>query len=1055
MQCVPDVPPSPEGDKPGCNCTDAEPVSLTTGFFTYDKVDHSLSDVIPITLTRTYRQGDTVSRAFGIGTTHNYEIFLAGDTSAFAYKQLILPDGGRIHFARTSPGTGYLDAVFEHSSTPTEYLGAIITWSETGWLLSLRDGTSYFFRPTGSLEFIEDRHGNLLELRRNSNGTIGVIVSPHGRWVSFTYDSSNRATQVRDNAGRAVSYAYNAGGRLVSVTDANGGVTSYTYDAAGRLSTITTPRGHTLLTNTYDSNGRLIHQLLADGSTYQLEYTLDGSARVIEARVTDPRGFVRRTTFNANGYVTSDSHAFGTPQEQTVTYNRAPSTNLLLSQTDELGRTTSFTYDSLGNLVSVTRAAGTGDAATRSFTYEATYNQPTSVTDPLNHTVSLLRDSLGNVTSITDPLGNSTELTYNAAGQPLTITDPVSHTTQFSYLWGDLSTISDPHGNTTRVFIDDAGDLAALGDALGNWTLYDYDNLNHLTAITDALGGTTALAYDPNGNLASVTDARGGATSYAYDSMDRRISRADPLAASESYAYDPMGNLTSHTDRRGVTSAFSYDGLGRRTFAGFGASGGQYESTISYAWDGGDRLAQVTDSIAGVITRSYDNLDRLTSESTPQGSISYAYDPAGRRTAMTVAGQSTVNYSWDNANRLTGITQGTSSVSFSYDQASRRASLTLPNGIVAAYTYDSASRLTGMSWSLGGTSLGDLNYAYDGGGRIVKRLGSLATTGLPQAVPAATYDLANGLTNWNGTPLSHDANGNMLGDGSNSYAWNARNQLAALNGANLGVFMYDGLGRRTAKSIDGVTKQFLHDGLNPVQELSSSGTPIANLLTGLSIDEFFMRTDAAGARSYLTDILGSAVALSDSGGAIATTYSYEPFGKAIASGVSSANPFQFTGRENDGAGLHYYRARYYSPAINRFISADPLEGSVGGNSYHYAEDRPTSLLDPLGLYGTTNCSLYPNLCRQFPDPTDAPYECVVAPFACNNFPKHLPVSDCIRQCLQDEYPVFNPTPICELPKPIGLPENATIHMFCITRCLQNPENPFDPHGPPLPDAPNS
>jgi len=189
----------------------------------------------------------------------------------------------------------------------------------------------------------------------------------------------------------------------------------------------------------------------------------------------------------------------------------------------------------------------------------------------------------------------------------------------------------------------------------------------------------------------------------------------------------------------------------------------------------------------------------------------------------------------------------------------------------------------------------------------------------------------------------------MLADGSNSYAWNARNQLAGLSGANLGIFMYDGLGRRAAKSIDGVTTQLLHDGLNPVQELSSAGTPTANLLTGLSIDEFFMRTDSAGARSYLTDILGSAVALSDSGGAIGTTYSYEPFGKVTPGGAPRTNPFQFTGRENDGTGLYYYRARYYSPGLQRFIAQDPI-GFLGGdaNLYGYVRNNPIIRRDETG-----------------------------------------------------------------------------------------------------------
>ena len=37
------------------------------------------------------------------------------------------------------------------------------------------------------------------------------------------------------------------------------------------------------------------------------------------------------------------------------------------------------------------------------------------------------------------------------------------------------------------------------------------------------------------------------------------------------------------------------------------------------------------------------------------------------------------------------------------------------------------------------------------------------------------------------------------------------------------------------------------------------------------------------------------------------------------------NPYMFTGRRfDDETGLYYYRARYYSPGIGRFMSADPL-----------------------------------------------------------------------------------------------------------------------------------
>jgi RHS repeat-associated protein len=133
-----------------------------------------------------------------------------------------------------------------------------------------------------------------------------------------------------------------------------------------------------------------------------------------------------------------------------------------------------------------------------------------------------------------------------------------------------------------------------------------------------------------------------------------------------------------------------------------------------------------------------------------------------------------------------------------------------------------------------------------------------------------------------------------------------------------------------------------------VQELQS-GTPSANLLTGLGIDEYFQRTDSGGAMNFLTDALGSRIALTDSSGAVNTSYAYEPFGNVTISGAN-ANSYQFTGRENDGTGLYFYRARYYSATLQRFISQDPI-GFDGGtaNLYQYALGAPTAWVDPLGL----------------------------------------------------------------------------------------------------------
>jgi len=68
----------------------------------------------------------------------------------------------------------------------------------------------------------------------------------------------------------------------------------------------------------------------------------------------------------------------------------------------------------------------------------------------------------------------------------------------------------------------------------------------------------------------------------------------------------------------------------------------------------------------------------------------------------------------------------------------------------------------------------------------------------------------------------------------------------------------------------------------------------------------------------------------------------------LASGQASSNPYQFTGRENDGTGLYSYRARYYNPSLQRFVAQDPKEFVNSTNLYDYVTDDPTDILDPTG-----------------------------------------------------------------------------------------------------------
>jgi len=975
----------PAAGSPGTG--DGDPVDLGTGLLVFNKTDLFLPDVIPIDLTRTYRPKDSMSRAFGIGTTQFYDMFLVGDTVNFSFTDLILPDGGRIHYKRISPGTDFTSAVYRHTSTPTIFYGSTIAFGsgDSGaltWDLTLKDGTVFVFGASNAvlvpgqvaLQSIIDRYGNVLQLTRDSSFDLTTITSPTGRWVQLTYDSSNRVIQATDNAGRIVTYTYDSGGRLSKVKDPNGGVTTYTYDKFDDMLSFTDARGIVYLQNTYDSNHRVVSQTLANGGKYQFAYTLNSSGDVTQTQVTNPLGIVRNVTFNSAGYPVTDVRAVGKPEQQTTTFQWQANTNLLLGIIDALGRNTTFAYDTSADTTQITRLAGTSGAAVTSLTYEPEFHRITSITDALNHTHTFTYDYTGNLVEDIDPLGDKWTATYNGAGQPLSITDPLGDTTNLAYFAGDLVGFTDPLGHTVTRIVNGAGLVATLADALGNTTQFSYDLLDQPTKTVNALGGIMKISYDPDGNLLSTTDARNHTNTYAYDNLDRLISRTDPLSRTDTYQHDLFGNITQFTDRRGTTTTLAYDGLNRIISKAF-ATGGTTTSTTLFTYDAGNRLKQVVDSRSGTVTRTYDGLDDLTSETTPQGTVTYTYDLAGRRTSMTVTGQSTVNYTYDNDDRLTNVNQDSATVAFAYDARGRRVSLTLPNGVVGNYTYDKASRLTGLKYTNLTTTVGNLAYAYDAANRRISAGGTLANPALPAAVSSAAYDAANELTQWGAIKLTYDANGNLAGDGTNGYTWNDRNQLTQISDAGLvkATFQYDAFGRRINTATGGPATSYLYDQINVVQQQSNT---YANLLTGLNPDEIFGRTDTSGLSSFLTDALGSTVALTDATGAIQTAYSYAPFGDTISSGSTSGNPFQFTGRENDGTGLYYYRARYYSPVYSRFISEDPLRFFGGGapnfrssedpfaNGYEYVFSSPTNLRDFSGL--SPNTSLFATLAAGIP-----------------------------------------------------------------------------------------
>jgi RHS repeat-associated protein len=961
----PNQPPSP----PGCA---GDPVDCATGLFLHHVTDLHVDDIVPLTVTRSYRPRDQRPRAFGIGTNLTYDYYLVGSISPYSWQDLVLPNGSRAHFVRTSPGTGFPDAVYEHKTSASIYFGATLRWHGGGscrWELKRKDGTRMCFPDSMSSKNARraavvswsDRHGNKLQFTRDSNSNLTRVASPGGRSLQFTYDSGNRIIAASDNLGRTVHYAYDTAGRLSQVTDAAGGIERYTYDANHNMLTVLDKRGQTLVSNVYDGNDRVVRQTYADGSGNQFAYTLAASGAVSQTDVTDERGTVTRMAFNAAGGLLSVTQAAGLPEQQTVTLERDPVTGLLLSQTDALGRKTAYTYDDKGNMLTRTALAGTADAVTTTMTYTADFSQLANITDALGHTWRMQHDSAGNQTATTDPNGNRIARGYNGGGQPTQAVDGLGNSTEFDYTGYDLSSITDPLRRVTSLYTDQVGRLTSVASPLGNRTLTAYDKLNRITSVTDALDGIASHGYDANSNRVTFTDPKGSTHRFGYDARNRVTSDTDPLGREEKYQYDAKGNLAQKTDRKGQVTRYAHDALDRLKKVTY-ADG----TTVALSYDKGNRVTTMADSANGTLTFTYDSLDRVTRAESPKGSVSYTYYANGLRKSMTAPGMPVVTYSYDDGNRLTRIEQAAGvangnvaqTIVFAYDAADRRIEIRYANGIVRRNTYDAASQLTAVTYHKpDGVLLGDLAYTYDNDGRRTSVSGTLAHAAFPAPVSPIESNAAHAATRFGAQALSYDQNGNLVNDGTQTYVWNARDQLVQIkdaSGAEIARFTYDALGRRQSKTVRGASLGYVYDGANIVQELNglagnngNAASVKAGYISG-GIDEMFAQVAGGKVATYLTDALGSTIRLTDAAGGKLADYTYDPYGNTTADAVVD-NPFQYTGRENDGTGLYYYRARYYAPRLGKFVSRDPIGLDGGSALYRYVSNNPISFSDPLGL----------------------------------------------------------------------------------------------------------
>lgn len=157
----------------------------------------------------------------------------------------------------------------------------------------------------------------------------------------------------------------------------------------------------------------------------------------------------------------------------------------------------------------------------------------------------------------------------------------------------------------------------------------------------------------------------------------------------------------------------------------------------------------------------------------------------------------------------------------------------------------------------------------------------------------------------------------------------------------------------------------VYDGWRELEEIVSplNGTHKDRqaFVWGAGLDELLCYAKKVGStwtkRFAFQDRMSSTHKLVDAAGVVVEEYVYDPYGEPTVttlSGLATDNPYLWTGRRYDPeTGWYYFRNRYYSPALGRFVTEDPLgvwgDTAHFGNPYAYAGNSPFGLFDPLGL----------------------------------------------------------------------------------------------------------
>ena len=968
-----------------------DPVNVATGNFIEHECDLSFEHAPAASLIKLERMYNSVavtypeeapSGIFGLGWSSTLDTQLTLSNTGAVWHT---PDGRTLAFPRMGDGFGRVpsesywlsktvpgDELYSYVSTATTK--AIKTAENAGrkvsaptapayyWVVYNSKHVRYFYDPSGAWTGVMEGHYATLTLPLYSSDSAtgaleltDIIHPASGRGLQIRYGSSPRDNRIRPDSASTyfidhdvqildtVTYIYDDDDLLAAVNRPDG-IRRYTHNAKRLIEEVWDVNGHREVTNTYDGQGRVVHQLTEHSREVSFVYA-PGIMTIVADAITGDSSNIWRS--DEHGRLSSMTAADGS--RQVMRYDKFGNR---ISVTERDGSTISRSYDSHSRLAKQLTPEGAlskytwdehnrllttsvcdfrdrlnpGDPVVVSYTYESTGANPNPITmtDGNGHTTEYSWDEYGNLLSVTDPTGVRTTYTYNARQELISITNGVGDTVHLEYdKHGRIVQVRDALGHVTATHWNSAGQLASVTDAAGSrWSL-TYPELapeelvpafvrQNLTSsdthrvrdtsrpigqlpvsLTDPYGHVTHFEYNNGNQLTAVTDPLGRTNRAVFDAWGNMVKTINALGAVTNYEYDGLSQLIAVTDPLGARSEFDYDLAGEISQI-TDATGVVTHRTVNR------RTGKETTSSGGILGSSFRHVDYLGRVIIEGENNTHSSQPVRR------ASQNSKSPSASPRNSET-VTEFTA-----YDAAGNPVETLDAHGGLTHRTYDAANRLIREVSAAGRTQ----TFDYDQAGRL-RRMG--VGLSVPEQKPTVGENVEwEEPTAWAYTTLTYDAASRIIArtypDGTTEHTtYDALGRIVRVqHGARTATYAYDRCSRLIRMSDNSAgTRRFIYDAAG-------------QLVTAV---------DALGYRTHFEyDAAGQMVRTLDATGQV-TTYIYDAAGQLIrtvkgagsTAEITSTYTYDAAGRllsENNGERTRAYSYDYQGGGLLASLSVN-------------------------------------------------------------------------------------------------------------------------------------